>query len=213
MPESIVIWGAAGHAVVVAEAIRALGTYTLAGFLDDDPARTGQAFFGSSILGTRHDLAALRNQGISRFVMGFSHCRGRESCAELAIAAGLEPVTIVHPSAIVSPTAVLASGVFVNAGAIVNGRATIAAHSIINTGAIVDHDCLIGLCAHLAPRATLAGTVRIGARAWIGLAACVLEGRSIGADSIVGAGAVVHRDLPERITAIGVPARIHRHHT
>ena len=56
------------------------------------------------------------------------------------------------------------------------------------------------------PRACLAGNVTIGLRAWIGLAAAVIEGIEVGADATVGAGAVVVRDVSAATTVIGVPA-------
>ena len=48
--------------------------------------------------------------------------------------------------------------------------------------------------------------VRIGAGSWIGSNAVVLA--DVGCDTIVGAGAVVTRPLPDRVIAAGVPARI-----
>ena len=50
--------------------------------------------------------------------------------------------------------------------------------------------------------------VRIGAGAWIGSAAVVMA--DVGRDTIVGAGAVVTKSLPDRVVAVGVPARIVR---
>jgi acetyltransferase-like isoleucine patch superfamily enzyme len=49
--------------------------------------------------------------------------------------------------------------------------------------------------------------VRIGNRVWIGTDAIVLRGVTIGDDVVVGAGAVVTRDLPSRCLALGQPAR------
>jgi acetyltransferase-like isoleucine patch superfamily enzyme len=51
--------------------------------------------------------------------------------------------------------------------------------------------------------------VRIGAGSWIGSNAVVLA--NVGADTVVGAGAVVTQPLPGRVVAAGVPARIVRH--
>ena len=50
--------------------------------------------------------------------------------------------------------------------------------------------------------------VRIGAGSWIGEAAVVMT--DVGADTIVGAGAVVTRPLPPLVVAAGVPARVLR---
>jgi maltose O-acetyltransferase len=50
-------------------------------------------------------------------------------------------------------------------------------------------------------------TVRIGANVWIGGAALILPGVTIGDDAIIGAGAVVTRDVPPGAVAFGNPAR------
>ncbi|WP_308259108.1 sugar O-acetyltransferase [Pseudonocardia sp. H11422] len=49
--------------------------------------------------------------------------------------------------------------------------------------------------------------IAIGDNVWIGGGAIVLPGVSIGADTVVGAGAVVTRDLPAGVVAVGNPAR------
>ena len=61
--------------------------------------------------------------------------------------------------------------------------------------------------AHIAPGVHLGGDVEIGAGALIGIGATALPQRKIGAWSIVGAGAVVTKDVPPGATVIGVPAR------
>jgi acetyltransferase-like isoleucine patch superfamily enzyme len=50
----------------------------------------------------------------------------------------------------------------------------------------------------------------IGENVWLGARVIVLPGVSIGKGSVVGAGSVVTRDLPDRVFAAGVPARIIR---
>jgi acetyltransferase-like isoleucine patch superfamily enzyme len=50
--------------------------------------------------------------------------------------------------------------------------------------------------------------VRIGAGSWVGSAAVVMA--DVGRDTVVGAGAVVTRPLPDRVLAAGVPAHVVR---
>ncbi|MHB0999887.1 MAG: acyltransferase [Armatimonadota bacterium] len=52
------------------------------------------------------------------------------------------------------------------------------------------------------------GGVRIEDNVWLGANVTVLDGVTIGRDSIIGAGAVVTRDIPEFSIALGVPAKV-----
>lgn len=55
-----------------------------------------------------------------------------------------------------------------------------------------------------------AATIEVGNDAWIGAAAIVLAGVSIGEGAIIAAGSVVTRDVPPRAIVAGVPARFVR---
>jgi acetyltransferase-like isoleucine patch superfamily enzyme len=50
--------------------------------------------------------------------------------------------------------------------------------------------------------------VRIESNVWIGLRALVLKGVHVGADSVVGAAAVVREDVPARSVVVGNPAHV-----
>jgi maltose O-acetyltransferase len=52
--------------------------------------------------------------------------------------------------------------------------------------------------------------IAIGDNVWLGGGAIVLPGVTIGADTVVGAGAVVTKDLPAGVLAVGNPARVIR---
>jgi acetyltransferase-like isoleucine patch superfamily enzyme len=55
-----------------------------------------------------------------------------------------------------------------------------------------------------------AAPVRIERGVWLGASAIILPGVTVGEDSVVGAGAVVTRDVPPRTLAVGSPARVVR---
>jgi maltose O-acetyltransferase len=55
-----------------------------------------------------------------------------------------------------------------------------------------------------------ASPVTLGDNVWLGGGVIVLPGVTVGEDTVVGAGAVVHRDLPAGVLAVGNPARIVR---
>lgn len=52
--------------------------------------------------------------------------------------------------------------------------------------------------------------VEVGPNVWLGAGVKVLDGVRIGGDTVVGAGAVVSSDVPERSVAAGIPARVIR---
>ena len=70
-----------------------------------------------------------------------------------------------------------------------------------------DHDISDPCAAVLAQRRRSSG-VTIGAGAWLGAGAKILDGVAIGDRAIVGAGAVVREPVPDGAIAVGIPARV-----
>jgi acetyltransferase-like isoleucine patch superfamily enzyme len=52
--------------------------------------------------------------------------------------------------------------------------------------------------------------IRVGDNVWIGTGVVVLDGSEIGADVVIGAGAVVNKSIPSGTVAAGIPVRIIR---
>jgi acetyltransferase-like isoleucine patch superfamily enzyme len=57
---------------------------------------------------------------------------------------------------------------------------------------------------------TVVGPVRIGRGSWIGARAIVLPGVTIGSRSVVAAGAIVTKDVPDEVLVAGQPAQVMR---
>jgi sugar O-acyltransferase (sialic acid O-acetyltransferase NeuD family) len=211
MSRKLVIWGASGHALVVADIVRLQGNYELVGFLDDiGPERRGTEFNGLPIFGGSEQLGELKKKGITHLIMGFGNCAARLNTSALVREKGFLVATAVHPKAIVAGDVTVSPGTVIAAGAIISAGAKIGENVIINTGATVDHECDVGDGAHLCPGTHLGGNVTIGRAAWIGIGAIVSDHLRIGANTIIGAGAVVVRDIPDNVVAYGVPARVVR---
>jgi UDP-N-acetylbacillosamine N-acetyltransferase len=206
--KDVLIWGAAGHAKVVADILRR-NAYTICGFLDEKiPDRQGQSFCGATVLGDANQLQKVYESGVRNAIVAFGDNMRRLAVGELLEERGFELVSAIHPSAVIAPDALVGSGSMVAAGAVVAPGAVIGRCAILNTAATVDHDCTIADGVHIGPGAHIAGHVQVGRCAWIGIGGTIIDRKRIGAWSIVGAGAVVIEDVPDRVLVAGVPARI-----
>ena len=202
MADAVYVVGASGHAKVVISTLRAAGHEVLGAF-DDDPCKEGQTILGVPVLGA---VARLRGRAGARAVIAIGDNRVRKSMVELL--PDVAWVTIVHPGAYVHASARLGTGTVVFAGAIVQPDVVVGRHAIVNTAASVDHDCQLADFAQVAPGVRLGGGVEAAEGVMIGIGATVIQKIRIGAWSVVGAGAVVIRDLPAGVTAVGVPSRV-----
>jgi sugar O-acyltransferase (sialic acid O-acetyltransferase NeuD family) len=206
----VLLLGAGGHAAVVVEALRAQGVEPF-GLLDAREDLHGTSVLGVAILGGDANLANLKSEGVTHFVVTVGSVRAstvRQHLFEQAIATGFIPCTVTHPTALLSPSAVIEQGATVLARSVVNAGARVGANAIINTAAIVEHGCVVGAHAHVATGAILASGVHIGEGAHIGAGAVVRQLTHVGAGATVGAGAVVIETVGDGNLVIGVPARV-----
>lgn len=205
--KKLLILGGGGHGTVVAEAATISG-WSLVGYLDDNSGSEGTKLVDAPHLGRISDLRNVLSAlaGDIRVHAAIGSANLRQQWLDLAGQRVAQP--IIHPSAIVSETATIKEGVFIGPGAVVNARALLERGVIINSAAIVEHDCAIGSFCHIAPGAVLGGSVKVGRGSLIGINASVLPGITIGYESILGAGAVAIRNIPDCVTAVGAPAQI-----
>jgi UDP-N-acetylbacillosamine N-acetyltransferase len=208
MAGRVVIWGAAGHALVVADILTQTGKHEVVGFLDDvNPERKGTFLEGITILGGREQLGELLKAGVRDMIVAIGDCGARCRIGKLAKDSGFSLIKAIHPKAILARSVTVGEGSAVAAGVVINSGSSIGEAAIINTGATVDHECRVGDGAHIGPGVHLGGRVIIEERAWIGIGAVVRDRISIGTNSIVGAGSVVVKDVPPGMLVFGVPAK------
>ena len=90
---------------------------------------------------------------------------------------------------------------FQDQGGIEIGDNTLIGQQVIM--ATVNHDLSPGKRANM-----FTAPIKIGNCVWIGAHATILPGVTVGDNSIIGAGAVVTKDVPKNAVVTGVPARI-----
>jgi sugar O-acyltransferase (sialic acid O-acetyltransferase NeuD family) len=200
----LIVIGAGGHGKVVADAVLAAARREMTGFLDDGPALLGKRLLGYPVLGTT---ATWADWGSDEMVLAIGENAHRHRLFEQLTAAGAVLASVIHPRAVLGAGVGIGRGAVALANVVVNADSVIGDNVILNTMCSVDHDCAVEAHVHLAPAAHLAGDVRVGEGAFIGMGAVVCPHVTIGRWAVVGAGAVVTRDVADRATVVGVPAR------
>ncbi len=194
--DKIAIYGKSGHGKVIADIARAQGFKEIL-WIDDDPKKEALSFL--EFYEFYHTVPVL---------LGIGDNHLRKKLFHSLKSKGFSLPSLTHPSAIISKSAKIAEGSVIMANAVINADAVIANGVIINTSSVIEHDCVIEEFVHISPKAALAGGVRVGKFCHIGLGANIIQGKHIGENSVIGAGACVITDLPSRVTAVGVPAKV-----
>jgi sugar O-acyltransferase (sialic acid O-acetyltransferase NeuD family) len=120
---------------------------------------------------------------------------------------GLPFAVFIHDRALVQDNTKLKPGVVVCPGVIVTTHVSLGSHVHLNINSTVGHDAVIGDFVTLSPGCHLGGFARIEDDVFLGTAAVVLPGKIVARGAVVGAGAVVVRDVSPELTVVGNPAR------
>ena len=122
----------------------------------------------------------------------------------------------IEPGAIIREKVHLGNKVVVLMNATINIGAQIGDNSMIDMGAIIGSKAIIGKNCHIGANAVIAGVLEpeskkpviIEDNVFIGANAVVLEGVTIGKNSLIGAMSLVTKDVPSNSVVMGVPGRI-----
>lgn len=181
----------------------------IVGFLDDDPIKKGAKIHGVPVLGRIDDLENLADIGVRGVYCPIGnnalrvtvHCRARNL--------GFVTPNFMHESAVVDSLLEDDCGIFLLPGAVVMPHASIERDVMISMGAKIAHHTNIGQGVFLSTNVSVGAGISLGERSYIGMSATLVTGKckSIGHDSLVGAGAVVVSDVGEGEVFAGVPAK------
>lgn len=204
----LVIIGAGGHGRELLDILKAMSScdprYEFLGFLDDTGGEAEVlGRLEASVLGGIDHLASLN----AEYLIGIGSPEARRHIDGRATSWGREAAVAVHPRAAVGSDVSIGPGCVIAAGARVTTNVRMGRHTHLNMNCTVAHDCRIGDYVIVGPGANVSGRVVLGDDVMIGAGAVVRERVTIGRGTVIGAGAVVVGDIPEFVTAVGVPAR------
>jgi len=214
MIEDLVIFGsgAVGRLAVqfVDDVNRYRERWRLLGFRDEGGRDVNRLGDDIGFLG---DQSWLRTKPEVNVIVCIAEPRARKRIVDTILRQGHERfATIVHPLAWIGSRVKIGAGSLIYPGVLIDVDVEIGSHNILNKAATVGHDTIIGDYTTISPGVNIGGNVSIGEGSEFGINCSTVQRISIGSWVRVGAGGVVIKDLPDSVTAVGVPARIIKYH-
>lgn len=208
--KDLIIFGASGFGREVAWAVERINkvepTWNLLGFMDDNESIQGNEINGYRVLGKTADVGKYPD---AYFVCAVGASRIREKIVGnmKAVNPNIKFGTVIDPSVEMSDFVTVGEGTIICAHTIVTVNIEIGSHVIINLDCTIGHDAVLQDFVTLYPSVNVSGITNIGYAVELGTGMQIIQGKTVGDYSIVGAGAVVVKDIPAKCTAVGSPAR------
>ena len=207
--KDIYIIGVGNNTPVYIDLIQSIGI-PIAGLIHYNSERNGEEIYGIPIISSTEGLFRKGDLKGMNFAVSVGDNNIRAKLSQKIRKKGGQIPTLIHPSAVVSKYAKLAQGVTVHANSVVQAGAEILEDTVISYNSSVTHGSKIGRACYMAAGSNVGAYVTIFDEVLIGQSAIIISGKVnfIGRNSIIGAGAVVTKDVEENSILLGNPARV-----
>ena len=213
--KNVVILGAGGFARevlwVFKDANEENREWKVLGFIDENLENQGKVLCELPILGGFDWFKSKKYIDISA-ICAIGSPRVKKRMVEKAKDIGLKFCSIIHPSVKMSKYVEVGDGTIITAGNILTSQIKVGNHVIINLDCTIGHDSIIEDYCTVAPGVHISGNVHLEKGVDFGTGGVIIQGITLGAWSIIGAGAAVVEDIPSNVTAVGIPAKIIKKH-
>ncbi len=180
-------------------------TYEFIGFFDDGEPK-GKIVNGFPVLGGKEELNNYPEDLCIAFAIGTP--TSKKKIVDSITNPKISVPTLIHPNVYIGTDDVsIGEGCIICAGCIITVNIKIGNFVILNLGCTVGHDTTIEDHASFMPSVNISGEVLIKEGVYAGTGAKIINQLEIGLYTVVGAGAVVSKTLPDYCTAVGIPAK------
>jgi len=211
MVKTIII-GAGTYGQVYASYLAETGLYNIIGFLDDDIKKVGSIVHGLSVLGTVSLLNELVNELPLSVFVPIGNNTIREHLLKHARRLGFQTPSYIHPSCLIHSTVSIGESVYILSATSVMPYTVIEDNVMISMGVNVAHHTRLGCCSFYSQGTNVGASIEIGKGAFLGIGSTIMTGiNRIGQHTIIGAGAVIIKDIPDKAVVVGNPGKIIRY--
>ena len=204
--KDLIIIGAGGFGREVAWLVERINkiepTWNLLGFIDDNESIIGTIINGYKVLCSTKEIEKYKN---SFFVCAIGSSKTRKQIIERL--EDYKFATILDPTVETSNLVEIGEGSIICAHTIMTVNIKIGRHVIINLDCTIGHDAILEDFVTLYPSVNVSGITHYGECVELGTGSQIIQGKNVGKGTIVGAGSVVVKDLPEECTAVGAPCK------
>lgn len=184
----------------------------IVGFLDDNKELHGKIIKEVPVLGGIDLLPSLKDtHNIEAVYCPIGNNKLRVKFLEQARSIGYQTPNYIHPSVIISPNVTIGEGVYILLGTKIMPYTEIHNDVMISMGVNIAHHSVLDDGCFLSTGVNFGASIHAEKYSYIGISSTIMTGlHSLGEDCLIGAGAVVIKDVPQKAVMAGVPAKILR---
>ena len=180
------------------------------GFVDDNEKLTGTIIQGVPVLGTRAALPFLKEKmNIEAVYCPIGNNKLRVQILQEAKEIGFITPRYIHPSVIISPNVEIGDGVYILLGTTIMPHTVIKDYVMISMHVSLAHHSVLDEGVFLSTGCNFGASIHAKKYAYCGISSTIMTGlHQLGEDCLIGAGAVVIRDVPDNAVMTGIPAKV-----
>ncbi len=207
--KKIAIVGAGGFGREVAMLIDQINQcefeYEIVGYYDDQKD-VGDIINGVPVLGCVSDINKVKEN--LNIVLAIGDPKTKAIIIESIGNENVFYSTLIHPGVSIGNEVEIGIGTIITTGCTITENIIIGNHVILNLHCTVGHDAVISDYCSFMPSVNISGETFFDELVYVGTGATIINQKRIGRESIIGAGAVIVKDVPDGVTVVGNPGRV-----
>lgn len=180
------------------------------GFLDDNKSLWHTKVRDIPILGGLDILPRVKDlYGVEAVYCPIGNNKLRVQFLEKAKELGYKTPNFIHKSVVISPNVVIGDGVYILLGSSIMPYSVIKDYVMISMNVNLAHHSILEEGVFLSTGCNFGASIVAHKYAYCGISSTIMTGlKELGENCLIGAGAVVIKDVPKNAVVAGVPAKI-----